>query len=87
MAKAGRRHRPDPRSGNGHAKQTAPVPRLVSIEVNGRTYNGKYVVEGDMITVTAFGQSKTKLVGRLSAEDQARRMLAEIVRECAPTAA
>jgi hypothetical protein len=56
------------------------IPRPISIAVNGRPYCGNYVVEAGMITIAALGQTETAPVGRLSAEDQARRMLAAIVR-------
>jgi hypothetical protein len=71
------------------AMQNRPpfIPRPVSIAVAGRRYCGNYVVEAGMITVAALGQTETMPVGRLSAEDQARRMLAEIVRNRTSTSA
>jgi hypothetical protein len=64
-----------------------PTPRPVSIALGGRHYSGNYVVERGLITVSALGLTEAMLVGRVSAEDQARRMVAEIVRKRTPTQA
>jgi hypothetical protein len=64
-----------------------PTPRPVSIELDGRHYTGNYVVERGLITVRALGLTEATPVGRMSSEDQARRMVAEIVRKRTPTQA
>ncbi len=65
--------------------KTPLTPRPVSIELDGRHYSGNYVVEQGLITVSALGLTEATSVGRMSAEDQARRMVAEIVRKRTPT--
>jgi hypothetical protein len=59
--------------------QPAPKPNRVSVTVNGRPYRGTYVVRGDMITVTALGQSETTQTGRMPVDDLARHILLGIV--------
>jgi hypothetical protein len=60
--------------------QPPPTPRRLSVTVNGRPYRGTYLVRGDMITVTALGQSETTQIGHMPVEDLARHILSGIVR-------
>ena len=56
----------------------------VEIESDGKTYAGKYRVEGGIITVTydgAGGGDKSANVGNSEPEALARAMLAEVVTE------
>ena len=56
----------------------------VQIEKDGKTYAGKYRVEGGIITVTydaEGGGDKSAKVGTSQPEELARRMLLEVVNE------
>ncbi|MCY1369854.1 hypothetical protein D9M68_977530 [compost metagenome] len=53
----------------------------VSIELNGRTYSGRYRVEKGIITVSTMSGSKSTQLGRLPEEALARMLLRELVDE------
>lgn len=53
----------------------------VSIELEGRTYSGRYRVERGVITVSTTSGSKTTQLGRLPEEALARLLLRELVDE------
>ena len=56
----------------------------VQVEKDGKTYAGKYRVEGGIITVTYDadgGGDKSAKVGASKPEELARRMLLEVVNE------
>jgi hypothetical protein len=53
----------------------------VSIEVNGKTYNGTYTVDGSIISVSFALGSKRTQIGGSSPESLARVMLCELIRE------
>jgi hypothetical protein len=62
-------------------KKTPPRPVPVSIEVNGKTYNGTYTVDGSIISVSFALGSKRTQIGGSSPESLARVMLCELIRE------
>ncbi len=62
-------------------KKAPPRPVPVSIEVNGRTYNGVYTVDGSIISVSSAIGSKRTQIGGSSPKNLARVMLSELVRE------
>lgn len=59
------------------------MPRTfpVTIERDGKTYHGTYVVERGMITVRCTGGSKTTQVGNMPVEVLARLLLSELVHQ------
>lgn len=53
----------------------------VSVELNGKTYNGTYTVARGMITVTSVWGTKTTQVGNMPVEMLAKMLLSEIVHQ------
>lgn len=62
-------------------KQREPRWLPVSIELNGKTYDGSYSVSGGMITVSGPYGSRRTQVGGSPPDMLARMLLAEIVHQ------
>ena len=62
------------------AKKHSAIPDEISVEVDGKTYTGSYVVEGGTITVTyGLRKQSTHAQGGPSDVHLARRLLRELV--------
>jgi hypothetical protein len=59
------------------------MPRTfpVTIDLDGKIYQGSYSVERGMITVWAAGGSKTTQVGNIPVETLAKILLSELVHQ------
>ena len=66
------------------SKRPAPIPCPVSIEIGGSHYTGKYVVDGKLITASAYGHSEPTQIGGLPIEELAKMILAGIIRKRTP---
>ncbi len=61
--------------------ERTPVSIPVSIELEGKTYYGSYIVVRGMITVSAGGGVKTTQVGSTPVDMLAKMLLSELVHQ------
>jgi len=59
----------------------APPRYPVTAEVDGKTYKGTYWVAGKILTVSTGSGGKSRQVGSTPAEDLAKQLLQELVKE------
>jgi hypothetical protein len=60
-------------------KKQSAIPRIVSVEIDGKTSTGSYAVEGKSVTVTYDMRSQTTHAPDGPAEHVARMLLRELV--------
>ena len=58
------------------------VPRIpVTCEIDGKVYRGTYWIAGKILTVSTGMGGKSRQVGTTSAEDLAKQLLQQLVKE------
>ena len=60
-------------------KKIKSIPSPVTLEHNGKTYRGSYIVEKGTISVSAMGRIKSTQLGSSPPENLARIILREII--------
>ena len=62
-------------------KRQESQPQTISVEIDGKTYTGRYSVSGKVVSVSGAFGSKSTQVGNSPADVVARMLLRELVRE------